>query len=292
MITRLSAHGTLAANPLKKRHNPKRGAGGRFVKKRNPSHYGLRNPRGVRKTPAQKRAAKIAAQSRQTSRGQKVGNVYRQVKRTAPSKKFPSGHEITNFRVGKAKRKTSSAIKVGAIYGYTNKKGKHGYKLLRNPGGMSFAGVPIIPVAMGALGAIVLAKVGKKLISKYLAGKIPAGFDKFAPGAVVLASAFLVDKYVKHAQAKEAAKYAAIAAIFMLVEAGAEAAIDTVIDKALSGMGVGGTYFDPFTNQQAGVGGMFANLGYPESAPALPSMGGYDDLGSDLGLFRSQSIYG
>ena len=279
MITSLGTS-TLAANP---RHSKRHKATGRF-----------------KRSPGKSKAARTAARSanrkaarQKVSAKKATGRIARVYSRSATTKKGASRFPFTvqanpgkKFRHGKRRNPL-----IGSIY-----KGKRGnLKIVKNPGGLVIAGVPVIPAVIGSLSAIAICNIAAALQIKY-ATSIPAAvlpYAKYIPPVALLGAAFAINKYVKNPMAKEAAKYAGVAAIFLLAQGIAGDPIKEAVTKAMGGMSghaggnVGGFYFDPYGVQHddvtAGVGGLFQSVNGFTDNMAGPS---------GLDFFQGQSMYG
>lgn len=112
----------------------------------------------------------------------------------------------------------------------------------RNPG-MVIAGVPVLDMAIGSLGALVIVNTLKNL------GPVKDQLDKIesAPlrAAIVpglgAAAAFAVHKYAKSAQVKRIAQYAFIGCVFKLIDDATDSYFADEFPKMFSG-GTGGVY--------------------------------------------------
>jgi hypothetical protein len=285
-ITRLGH--TLAANPRRKRRNPQRGASGRFVRAGSRKNPGPR--KGRRKSaaasarvllPSGKARRKYGATSKGGSR---VGTL---VIREVTTKKGKSRTAAKVVRSGV--KKGSSWQAAGGVYKRANrKKGQTPFYLTKNPGGLVFAGVDIIPAAAGALAAVVFGHAGNAAVAKWAKGKL-GPVEPYVGPLTILAASWAAQKYVRNPMIQTGAKYAAIAAIFMLVDKMVNDPIKDAVGKAF-GVTLTGTYVDIYNGEPA-LGGMYMSpaMGY-EQQPA--GVGGFADGMSGLGLFQSQPLYG
>lgn len=279
---------TLAANPRRKRRNPKRGAGGKFVRagaRRNPGPA-----KGRRKSarvsartllPSKKKRRGYGAHSKG---GTRVGTL---VVREITTKKGKTRTASKVVRSGV--KKGSSWQAAGGVYKRTNrKKGQTPFYLTKNPGGLVFAGVDLVPAAAGALAAVVFGHAGNAIVAKWGKGKL-GPVEPYAGPLAILAASWAAQKYLRNPMIKTGAKYAAIAAVFMLVDKLVNDPIKDAVGKAF-GVTLTGTYVDTYSGAPA-MGGMYMSpaMSY-EQQPA--GVGGFAEGMNGLGLFQSQPLYG
>lgn len=296
MITRLhGASSTLVANPRRRRRNPAR-------------------------TPALKGRRTMSLAS-------KVKAMHKRVAKKIPEGShpvaylFPSVGTRTNKKgVSKKYRTLSASRSVGVTkpkYTIVGSKGSKDLSVIANPRRrkhhnpramlphfrarkpvrrknpmLEIAGVPVIEMAAGSVGAIAAAAAINGLVDKYK-DKLPSAITQYpivlnavGPAAVAAVAAFAYKK--TSGSAKDVAKYAFIGSVFLV--------IDELIGgkvKELVGGKTGGIYIDPYsatpavggmymsTSSNSGMGGMYLHA----NGTAQADMGG-------LGLYQAKSIYG
>jgi hypothetical protein len=271
---------TLAANPRRKRRNPKRGAGGKFVsarKRANPRRAKYRNPKA-----ASAKKSRRLSYGATTKRGgnARVGTL---VVREITTKK---GKRRTAAKIvrGGVKR-GSSWQKAGGVYKRAlRKKSQSAFYMTKNPSGLVFAGVEVVPAAIGAAAALVFGHAGNAAVSKWLKGKL-GPLEPYAGPLVILGAAWAAQKYMRNPMVRSGAKYAAMAAVFMIVNEAINTPIKNAVGKAFDVTMTG--WVDTWTGEPA-MSGMY--LSPALEAPA--GFGGFADGMNGLGLFEGTPVYG
>lgn len=261
MITRISgATSTLAANPRRKKHNPRR----RKAKK----HNGV----SLMKNASHRRHKR------------KAHNPMRARRR----KKNPGLMSM----LGKFKRKAHKR----KSHRRSHKKGL--FARLRNPGSpLVIAGVPVVEMAIGSVVAIGAGHLVDGLIAKYapqIKSSLPGPLgDVVGEVAVAGLAALAYTKLAKSEMTKNVAKFVFIGAVFQLLSKVAEKPIADAINNLLPGGSKTGAtkgyYFDPYAAPS--TSGLY--LDAATGAGAVGGMYAHVEPGmSGLNLFKAPSIYG
>jgi len=256
MITRIhGATSTLAANPRRKKHNPKR----RKAHKRNPGVMSLLG--GKRRKSRKSRKARNPGlmsmlglkKARKTRRKAHKRNPSHRFARRAHKARNPGGLVIAGVPVIEMAIGSVAAIGVGHLVDALVDKYASGVKASLGP-----AGDVLGEVATAGLAALAYKKLAKTQMHK------------------------------------DIAKYVFIGAVFQTISKLTEKPIKSAVDKLLPGSVKGynggdtnGLYFDPY-NATAAVGGAYQHL------PSVAGMYANVDTGSvaGAGLFNAPSIYG
>lgn len=254
MITRIhGATSTLAANPRRKKHNPKR----RKAHKRNP---GLSLMGGKRRKARKSRKARNPGimsllglkKARKSRRKAHKRNPSHRYARRAHKARNPGGLVIAGVPVVEMAIGSVAAIGVGHLVDALVAKYAAGVKSSLGP-----AGDVLGEVATAGLAALAYKKLAKTQMHK------------------------------------DIAKYAFIGAVFQTISKLTEAPIKGAVDKLLpsvkgyQGGDTNGLYFDPY-NAQAAVGGTYQHLPSVSGMYAQVDTG----AAAGLGLFNAPSIYG
>lgn len=242
----------------------------------------------ARRAAAATRAAKRSARSAKQAFRAEYGYNLKPLPAGAVSEGYvyrgKGGHMIVSDRLLRGKKSKPR---------YTLYKGASGkFGLHKNPaiGGVVFAGVPVIDMAIGSAATIAIGAISKKLITKFApaVATSPVG-DIAGELATAGVSALLYMKVLKKPMHKSIAQFAFIGAVFQILSKKLSPQIEDLVGK-IPGLGghygsTHGIYFDPYTSTPA-VGGAY-----------LPTTAGTDIGGmytnvDGLGLFNAPSIYG
>lgn len=327
MITRLhGASSTLVANPRRHRRNPTQGE---LTLVSSPSkRSGTRKPLSAAKKKAamHKRVrAKIPQGAHAIAflntisgeRTNKKGKVVKYRSLSASKKLGETKPKFTLYSSGKGKERVMGIVKNPKkrrkhhnpmpvqLARALAKRRAHKHKR-RNPM-LEIAGVPVIEMAVGSVGAIAAAAAIQGFLDKQsFMANLPAAVKDYkldkaiAPAAVAAVSAFAYKKM--SGTGKDIAKYAFIGSVFVAIQevvggkvkelvSGAAAPSASAAAAKPAGSGLHGIYVDPYGGKPA-VGGMYMKAANGMNGMYLHANGvAQADMGG-LGLYQAKSIYG
>ncbi len=228
--------------------------------------------------------------------GSAVGYVYKMRKKVGVTKSGKPRYE-TKYLTRKTPGGTKppyAIVKDGNTFKLHKNPGRRKRTMKRKNAGLVVAGVPVIEMAIGSVGAIGVGALSEALIKKYAGTAVPAPLQDIVGEVATAAIAAFAHGKLKNKMHKDIAQFAFIGAVFGLISKKANDPIVNAIQKALPGE-TGGSYFDPSMAglyvDPAGsgaVGGMYLN-----DQSAAPAMGAsHAGHMSGMGLFEGRSIYG
>ena len=326
MITRLhGASSTLVANPRRRRRNPTQGeltlvAPSPNKRTRKPLSAAKKKAAMHKRVRAKIPEGAHAIAFLNTVSGErtnKKGKVVKYRSLSASKKLGETKPKFTLYSSGKGKERVMGIVK------NPKKRRKHHNPMpahlaralakrrahKRHNPMLEIAGVPVIEMAVGSVGAIAAAAAIQGFLDKQsFMANLPAAVKDYkldkaiAPAAVAAVSAFAYKKM--SGTGKDIAKYAFIGSVFVAIQevvggkvkelvsgAAAPSASAPAASTTPAKNGLHGIYVDPYGGKPA-VGGMYMKAANGMNGMYLSANGtAQADMGG-LGLYQAKSIYG